>query len=159
MRKGRHVYNPVPIRVVAPIVREWNDRYIANKGEPARNSYIENHGNEAGLEVLGFQSGISPKTLRAIMNNKLKGGNTSHGGGYYVDDISFDMADKIVCATLGPLGWLTDPTLSRYYGPLDVTFGELEKGYELPEGFDFDSLPQPKKYMWHKARLMKEMAA
>jgi hypothetical protein len=71
----------------------------------------------------------------------------------FVDYISFNMADKIVCATVGPFAWLEEP-LREFYGPLTVSAKELKAGFELPDGFDLGSVSQPYQASWHRARLV-----
>ena len=150
----------VPVKVIAPVIQKWVDNYVAEHPPQGRNGQNESngyftHGNEGNLEILAFRCGVGARQLRRILQNKVLGGRG--GEQFFVDHISFDSADRIITAIDHRL-WYQEP-LSQYYGPLEVTWGEIKRGYELPEGFDFDSLPQPKKYMWHKARLMKEMAA
>ena len=107
--------------------------------------YMDNWHPDGHYHVLGFQAGVSGRQLRGyITGTPTKGSNP--------DYIAFDTADKIVCATVGPMAWYTDERLIPYYGPLAVLYGELKEGRELPEGFDLNSLSTPYKSVWRKAR-------
>ena len=147
-----HVKSPnvVPVSVVKPYIKRWLDRYKAqsdgNKNTHS-NPYVEKSDNEGHLGILSFQCGVSGRVLRQYLNTNLE------------LETTFDIADKIVCATEGPLAWHTDDTLKPFYESLEVTYGELKRGYELPEGFDFDSLPRPKQLVWENARMRREVAA
>jgi len=142
----------VPISVIAPLIQRWLDVYRSTRTEA--DGYTKIH-NEGHLSVLSFHSGVSPRTLRQIVNNKKKAGAWDRGE-KETELITFDMADKIVCATIGPLGWHTEESLAPYYGPIEVTYSELKRGYELPEGYEFDN--QAKRYLWSNARAGKVAA-
>ena len=151
----------IPIAVIAPLIRRWLDVYKATRAEESgngnRNTYVADGCTHDGyLVVLSFHCGVSARVLRRILNGNVECGGRKNRG--VVDSLTFDMADKIVCATMGPLAWHTEESLMPYYGPLKVTAAELVNGYELPEGFDFDSLPQQKKYRWSNARMRLEAA-
>jgi hypothetical protein len=136
----------VPIAVVAPLIRRWLEVYKADRTE---NDGYATTPKEGHLSVLSFQCGVSPRTLRQIVNNKKKDGRFDSPEP--TDKITFDMADKIVCATIGPWGWRTEESLIPYYGPVEVSYSELRNGYELPEGYEFET--NAKRYLWNAARL------
>ena len=71
------------------------------------------------MNILQFHTGVSARTLRRIKSKKYE----------YAETIPFDMADKIVCGTVGPLAWHTEP-LSEYYGPLTVKKYERDFDHE-----------------------------
>ena len=137
----------VPVKVIAPLIERWVAEYSAERGDVQ--SYFT-HGTEGNLEILSFRCGISARQLRRIIANKVLGGSR-RAGWRFVDHITFDAADKIISA-IDPWLWHTEPELAEHYGPLEVTYGELKAGYELPEGYDWDGLPQAKKYIWQNAR-------
>ena len=144
----------VPCALIAPLIRRWIDEYRAEHDQNQEGKhYVDQPTESEGyLEVLAFRTGVGARTLRGIKNGMAYGAGTTR-----VDYIRFDTADKIVTAIDHTL-WYKEP-LKEFYGPLEVTHSELKRGYELPEGFDWDGLPTAKKYLWSNARMKSEVAA
>ena len=143
--------NAVPVEVIRPYIRRWLELYRVDHVEVGSNahstSYIKSSDNEGHLGVLSFHSGVSGRVLRQYLNTE------------NVQKIPFDLADKIVIATAGPMAWHTDEALTPYYGPFEVRPRELQEGRELPAGFDIKSLPRAKQLLWLTARQRMEEAA
>ncbi len=116
-------HEQVPISVIAPLIVEWEVEY-KSKSQGA-GSYIDEDRYPDCLEILGFQCGLSARFLRRVKKGQVMGGR--HKIQHFVDYISFSSADKIVCATVGPLAW-HEPPLCDYYGPIPVA--AYEKDYE-----------------------------
>ncbi len=111
----------IPTSVVAPLIDRWLEVYKTDHSEMGKNqnssSYITEGSEKGHLDILAFQCGVSSRRLRLIKDNRFDVGSARHGTLRYVDWLPFDIADKIVIATVGPMAWHHEP-LCRYYGPL-----------------------------------------
>lgn len=121
----------IPIAVISDIVNAWLRKYVAENGtnNETSNTYVPNS-RQGHLEVLAFHTGVNHKRLSNIKNGRYEIGDKRNGTLRAVDYVPFDIADKIVCGTVGPLAWHTEP-LSEYYGPLTVK--KYERAFEHEE--------------------------
>lgn len=141
--------NAVPSSVIRPYIQRWYDKYSAEhpeqrRGQKGGDGYIRyQSGDQGRLDVLAHHAKISARVLKRHMLGEL-------------DMMTFNLADRIICATDGPLAWHTEEDLIPYYGPLEVSVSELKEGYELPEGFDFKALKRPHQLLWENAANQKD---
>lgn len=115
----------VPTKPIAALINRWITEHKAESpsqyGNERTGRYVENVdkiGDER-LSILSFHCGVSVRQLRRIITGKTYVGDHRHGTYEEVDWVSFDLADKIVCGTVGPLAWQVEP-LKQHYGPLSV---------------------------------------
>lgn len=140
--------NAVPIQFIKPYIRRWMEDYMRQhpeltKGSTSGEAYVKAQGNGA-IDVLGFQVGIAGRNLCRYMNSNL------------VENVPFDLADRIVINVAGPMAWRRDENLRPYYERLELLSDELGEGFELPEGYDLKSLPRKKQLLWENAVREKE---
>ena len=113
----------VPTNVIASLIRRWLVEHKAKSPNEMGNQhvsrYVENSDKDEHLTILAFHTGVSSRHLRRIMTGKTHIGQHRTGTYQEVDWVPFDIADKIVCGTVGPLAWHIEP-LSEFYGPLSV---------------------------------------
>lgn len=129
----------VPCKIIASLIKDWERKFAADHTEPPRmksgtdnpRPYVEDKGaeNEGHLRVLAFHCGINARRLRTIKNGRCETGNYRSGTRRFVDWVSFDVADKIVCAVLGPDAWHCDPVLNECY-QRTLSVKPYEKNYE-----------------------------
>ena len=124
----------VPIELIAPLILSWVEKYKALHAEPNKNDrssrYVDAEDTHHGhLEILAFHCQMSPRRLRMIKNGKFDVGGKRSETLRHVDWVPFDIADKIVCATVGPLAWRNAP-LNQFYGPLPVARYERDHEHE-----------------------------
>lgn len=123
-RKGPYKELRVPCALLKPYMDKFAREYKDAEG------WYEHHHEVAWMSILGFRIGKSAKTIRRIYEGKYE--TTLEGKRHFMDNIPFDLADKVICAaTENPaLVWRQEP-LSEFYGPLPVR--AYERGFELPE--------------------------
>lgn len=119
----------VPIHHISKLIQRWVEVYRADHSYPGQNdgTYEAGENKDGCLAVLGFHCNMSGRRLRLIKDGKFDVGTRKSGTFHYVDWVPFDIADKIVCASVGPLAWHQEP-LNQYYGPLTVK--PNERAYE-----------------------------
>lgn len=108
------------LRVPCSVIRPHMDKF-ASQYEDAEGWWENNH-ERGWMCILGSRIGKSAKTIRRIHEGKYE--TSLNGERHYVDHIPFDLADKVICETSGPIAWRMDPELAKHYGPLPV------RGYE-----------------------------
>ena len=153
-RTTQHDPNAVPISAIRPLIQEWLRKHSADRATGLggdRDPYLAGERLPNGAyDILGFQCGVNGRQLRGyVTGTPTKGSNSEY--------VSFDTADKIVCATAGPIAWHTDKRLKPYYGPLAVLRYEALQGFELPEGVSEMDLTPEQRHYWRRAR--EEVAA
>ena len=113
----------IPISPLVTLIRGWLEVHkVKSPIEFGNNNvarYVEKPDQDEHLHILAFHTGVSSRHLRRILSGKTHTGQHRTGTYQEVDWVPFDIADKIVCGTVGPLAWHTEP-LSEFYGPLSV---------------------------------------
>ena len=142
----------VPVSLISPLIRGWLKKHKALNEEKGFGNRYATKETEGHLDILGFQTGVSSTVLRKVMLGTYCSSKSQTEPN---ETIGFDLADKIVTAIDHTL-WYREP-LSEFYGPFDVTWAELRMGYELPEGYEFES--KQRRYMWSNARMRNEEVA
>lgn len=105
----------VPMSALEPIIRDWfrrNDYTFDTNGPRDERA--------GGITTLSQMSGVSVRRIGSIL-----------AGGYRddTDHVSFDTADRLLCAMCLNSLWHTD--LAEWYGPIRVA--GYEKNWEQPE--------------------------
>ena len=129
-RKSEATVVPPGERVPLPFIREivvnWVKHYDAEHLHPGRRSgefsaasRSYTTGRDTKFHVLAFRCGVNERRLRQLYSGKFQIGDARNGTEQLVDWVPFDVADKIICGTVGPLAWHVEP-LSDFYGPLSI---------------------------------------
>ena len=106
----------VPVAAIRPLIEEWEKRQISH--EPASTGF-----GRKGVEYqwdtplcrLARESGVPRRRIYGIMTGKLVGGKQRPDGTAYYgqENISFDTADKLLCAMDMTSAWHVE--LRDYY--------------------------------------------
>ena len=112
--------------VLEPIIRDWCKRSGYGLGKDAMGSNAVCSGQESLSEL----SGVSIKRIRAI----LAGGchDRSHGKPHFSTRVSFDTADRLLCAMDQVSAWQHE--LAEWYGPIRVAGYEKDFLQPVEEG-------------------------
>jgi hypothetical protein len=112
--------------VLEPIIRDWCKRsgYALGDDATGENSL------PSGQVVLSGLSGVSGRRIWAI----LSGGcyDRSHGNPHFTDRVSFDTADRLLCAMDRVEAWHHE--LKEWYGPVRVAGYEKDFLQPVPDG-------------------------
>ena len=117
----------VPCAVLVPLI----EGFQRENAHPGGNWTTNNNNESAWMQLLASRSGVSARQIRRIMVGKIEStlGSRENRVKVLRDHVGFKTADRIVCATVGPLAWHQEP-LNEFYGPLPVL--SWERDYEMP---------------------------
>lgn len=110
----------IPIAAILPIITRWSKENCVTY---EAGSYQDQEAWESHLAELAGTH------VRVICRIK-KGGEIEHRSGKFVDYISFELADRLLCAM--DCVWEWRSSLQEFYGPLPILAREIREGYELP---------------------------
>lgn len=117
----------IPIKPLIPYIRDYLAKY--ETGSMAR---YQAGMSTSPITFLSSRSGISRDGLYKMVEGK-------------TETIDFDIADKIICESVGPMIWQTDPDLREIYYEADLSDSGIPVGHVVCKRRNCENtFPRPK---------------